>query len=210
MKTIQKNGEFQKIYDTYYAGTEMFDYVNIKKFHLRMKTRFPKYKKLIVETAKTYKFDWRLIAALIYQESEFLPHAKSHTGVRGLMQLTRITAQEMGINNRLNPDQSVQGGVRYLNRLKKRFDHIDESQRIKFALGSYNVGYGHIVDAQKIAEEKGLDPNEWESLEETLPLLQHPEYFKKTFHGYARGWEPVEFVNRVLKYYDILVKTNEL
>ncbi|MBW1765623.1 MAG: transglycosylase SLT domain-containing protein, partial [Deltaproteobacteria bacterium] len=149
-------------------------------------------------------FDWRLIAAVIYQESHFDPNARSYTGVRGLMQLTEITAHEMGIKNRLDPEQSITGGVKYLEKLYKMYDVAKESDRTFITLASYNVGRGHVLDAQVIAREKGLDPNTWAVLEQILPLLRYPKYYKKTKYGYCRGTEPVRYVNRIITYYDIL------
>lgn len=208
-KKTKKDGTFGRIYNKYYAGTQQFDYVDIKKFHIRLKTKLPEYRQLIEEESEKYNFDWRLITAVIYQESHFNPNATSYTGVRGLMQLTRITATEMGVENRLNPTQSIKGGIKYLNKLYNRFNHLHPDERIKFALASYNVGYGHIKDAQKIARDSGLDINQWSSIEQTLPLLRYRQFYEKSRHGYARGTEPVRFVKRILKYYDILKMTPE-
>lgn len=208
-KKTKKDGTFGRIYNKYYAGTQQFDYVDIKKFHIRLKTKLPEYRQLIEEESEKYNFDWRLITAVIYQESHFNPNATSYTGVRGLMQLTRITAIEMGVENRLNPTQSIKGGIKYLNKLYNRFNHLHPDERIKFALASYNVGYGHIKDAQKIARDSGLDINQWSSIEQTLPLLRYRQFYEKSRHGYARGTEPVRFVKRILKYYDILKMTPE-
>ena len=206
---IKKDGTFAQIYNKYYAGTEMFDYVDIKKFHKRLKTRLPAFKQIIEDESKKYDFDWRLIAAVIYQESQFNPNAISYTGVRGLMQLTIPTADEMGISNRSNPEESIKGGVKYLHKLYNQFGDLEPDERLKFALGSYNVGYGHIKDARNIALKKGLDINKWSSLEQTLPLLRYREYHEKSAFGYARGTEPVRYVNRILTYYNILTMTPE-
>ncbi|MCD6585727.1 MAG: membrane-bound lytic murein transglycosylase MltF [Desulfobacteraceae bacterium] len=201
---IKKDGTFDRIYNKYYAGTEMFDYVDIKKFHNRLKTRLPAFKQIIENESKKYNFDWRLIAAVIYQESQFNPNAISYTGVRGLMQLTMPTADEMGVSNRFNPEESIKGGIKYLHKLYNQFGDLDPDEKLKFALGSYNVGYGHIKDARNIALKKGLDINKWSSLEQTLPLLRYREYHEKSIFGYARGTEPVRYVNRILTYYSIL------
>ena len=206
---IKKDGTFAQIYNKYYAGTEMFDYVDIKKFHNRLKTRLPAYKRIIEEESKKYNFDWRLIAAVIYQESQFNPNAISYTGVRGLMQLTLPTADEMGISNRLNPEESIKGGIKYLHKLYNQFENLDPDEKLKFALGSYNVGFGHVKDARNIALQKGLDTNKWSSLEKTLPLLRYREYYEKSNFGYARGTEPIRYVNRILTYYNILKMTPE-
>jgi membrane-bound lytic murein transglycosylase F len=201
---IKKNGLYQSIYEKYYAYIEIFDYFDIKAFHRRIQTRLPKYQGIIERTAEEYGFDWRLIAAIIYQESHFRPRARSYTGVRGLMQLTLKTARDMGIKNRLDPDQSISGGVKYLRQLYDRYDGVDGWDRILITLASYNVGPGHIADARRLAEKQDLDPNKWTSLAEVLPLLSYKKYYKKAKHGYCRGIEPVEYVKRIVLYYDIL------
>jgi len=206
LKKIKDDGTFAKISEKYYANVEIFDYVDLKKFHIRLKTRLPKFKKMIQEAAGKHDFDWRLIAAIVYQESHFNPKARSYTGVRGLMQLTQNTAKEMGVVDRRDPEQSINGGVRYIEKLYERYDEAKDPDRLLIALASYNVGHGHILDAQKIAAEKGFNPNSWSSLQQILPLLRYPKYYKKTKYGYCRGTEPVRYVNRVLTYYDILKK----
>ena len=201
---IKGDGTFDKIYQKYYTGVKQFDYVDLIKYHEALSSRLPAYEDLIRREARRHGFDWRLIAATIYQESHFNPRARSHTGVRGLMQLTLDTAAEMGIDDRLDPEASIQGGVKYLADIYARFDDIEEPDRLLFTLASYNVGYGHVRDAQQIARELDLPPDKWSSLKKTLPLLRMRRYYSRTRHGYARGTEPVRFVTRVQTYYDIL------
>jgi len=203
-ETIKQDGTFDDIYNRYYAYVETFDHLDIKRFQERVLTRLPRYKKTIKEAADLHGFDWRLIAALVYQESQFNPWAKSFSGVRGLMQLTLPTAQELGIKNRLNPQESILGGVRYFKQLHDLYDKASEPDRTLIALAAYNVGKGHILDARRIASRKNLDPNKWSSLEKTLPLLSQPKYYKKSRFGYCRGREPVFHVQNILTYYDIL------
>ncbi len=203
-KRIKADGTFGDIYRSYYSNVEIFDRFDLKKFHQRVSTRLPRYEKIIKRAAKQYGFDWRLIAAVIYQESHLNPRARSHRGVRGLMQLTKTTAQEMGVTNRLDPEQSIMGGVGYLKKLYRRYGMVGVSDRMLIALASYNVGPRHIVSAQEIARQKGLDPHKWSSLEKTLPLLCYEKYIRMSKHGYCRGTEPVRYVNRVLTYFDIL------
>lgn len=202
---IKHNGTFENIYERYYRNVSIFDYVDLKKFHKRLETRLPKYELIIKREAKKHGFDWRMIAAVVYQESHLNPKASSYTGVRGLMQITQDTAKEMGIKNRLDPAQSVQAGVYYLAKLYNRFDEIDNpDERLLFALASYNIGYGHVRDAQHICRKKGLNPLKWASLKKALPLLRFEEYFKGARYGYARGTEPVRYIGRILTYYDII------
>ncbi|MDU9050434.1 MAG: membrane-bound lytic murein transglycosylase MltF [Candidatus Electrothrix sp. Rat3] len=202
---IKENGVFGRIYERYYRDVSIFDYVDLKKFHKRLKTRLPKYKHIIRKETKKYGFDWRMIVAVMYQESHFDPRARSHTGVRGLMQVTKATAREMGIRNRLDPAQSIRAGVGYLAKLYARFADIkDADERLLFALASYNIGYGHVRDAQKICRRKGWNHRRWAAMEKALPLLRLKRYYKDTEYGYARGTEPVRYIRRILLYFDII------
>jgi membrane-bound lytic murein transglycosylase F len=203
-ETIKENGTFQDIYNRYYAYVEKFEHLELKKFQERIQTRFPRYEKTILKAASEYGFDWRLITALIYQESQFRPWAKSFSGVRGLMQLTLPTARDMGVKNRLDPKESILGGTKYLKRIYDSYDEAPEPDRTLIAVAAYNVGKGHISDARNIALDMGLNPNKWSSLEKTLPLLRQRKYYKKSKYGYCRGVEPVFQVRRVFTYYDIL------
>ncbi len=201
---IIEDGTYAKIHDQYYGNVEIFDYVDLRKYHARIKTRLPGYRATIMEAADKYGFDWRLIAAMVYQESHFDPQAMSHTGVRGIMQLTEVTANEMGVKDRLDPTQAIHGGVRYLGMLYDRLDGIQEPDRTFMALAGFNVGYGHVRDAQKLAVEMGMEPESWAAIKQVLPLLRYPKYYKQTEHGYCRGTEPVRYVKRIRTYYDIL------
>ncbi|MFP3983121.1 MAG: membrane-bound lytic murein transglycosylase MltF [Desulfurivibrionaceae bacterium] len=207
---IKENGKYEEIYERYYGNVHIFDYVDLIKFHRRLESRLPRYKEIIKDQAERHGFDWRLIAAMIYQESHFNPRAVSFTDVKGLMQVTLTTAREMGINNRLDPEQSVKAGVSYLRKLYQRWDKIEGQDRLLYALASYNIGYGHVSDACKIAERQGLPPDRWASLEETLPLLRIKKHYKNTTYGYTRGTEPVRYVNRIMNYYDILKKKKDI
>jgi membrane-bound lytic murein transglycosylase F len=206
LKKIKQDGTFESIYEKYYGNVEDFDYVDLKIYHARLEERLPKYRPLIEKAARKYGFDWRLISAMVYQESHFDPEATSFTGVEGIMQLTLETASDMGVRNRKNVEKSIMAGARYLRQLYDKFDGVGSPDRLYLALASYNVGRGHVTDAQKIAAERGLDPNSWAALEEVLPLLSYRKYYKKTAYGYCRGAEPVNYVNRIRTYYDIMVR----
>lgn len=203
-KKIKKDGTFNRIYSKYYSNVEIFDYFDLKKYHRRLDTRLPRYKGIIQKAAEKHGFDWRLIAAMIYQESHFDPEATSFTGVKGIMQMTKDTATELGIKNRRDPAQNIMGGVKYLRTLYNRFEDSQDPDRLLIALASYNVGRGHILDAQGIAKEQQMNPNRWSDVERVLPMLRNPKYYKKTKYGYCRGTEPVRYVKRILIYYDIL------
>jgi membrane-bound lytic murein transglycosylase F len=200
-----ETGLLKQISDRYYANIEDADSFDLKKFHQRIETRLPKYKEMIVTESEKYQFDWRLVAAVVYQESHFNPNAKSFTNVRGLMQVTTLAAREMGIANRLKPGQSIKAGIKYLDKMVDKFNYLeDEYEQLLFGLASYNIGYGHVTDAIKIAKELGLDDTKWQDLKTVLPLLSKSKYYKKTKYGYARGWEPIQYVERILTYFDIL------
>ena len=203
-KTIKENGKFQEIYDEYYGEIGEVDFVDLRKFHRRIKTHLSRYSPFIKVAAKKHGFDWRLIAAQIYQESHFNPWAKSRSGARGLMQLLPSTARSLGVNDIHNPVENINAGVRYLKKLYEHFDSVEGDDRLLIAIAAYNIGQGHIYDARKLAIQKNLDPNLWESLEETLPLLRYQKYYKKSKYGYCRGTEPVRYIKQIMIYYDIL------
>jgi len=202
---IRSDGTLDEIYSRYHENRNNLGRSGLKAFLDKVDTQLPRFKQMIQSAAEEHGFDWRFITAMIYQESHFDPGARSYTGVRGLMQVTQRTAEEMGIRNRLDPEQSIKAGVGYLANLYEQFVDIeDEDDRLMFALASYNVGYGHVRDAQKIALERDRDPQLWSSTLEVLPLLRMPEFYRETKFGYARGTEPVRYVENILTYYDIL------
>jgi membrane-bound lytic murein transglycosylase F len=206
MEFIRSNGDLDRVMDRYYGHTESFDYVGTRRFMRDYESELPRFRELFTEAADDLGMDWRLLAAMSYQESHWDPEAVSPTGVRGLMMLTQNTARYIGVDDRIDPAQSIEGGAEYLGRVKRRFAAaIDEPDRTWFALAAYNVGYGHVLDARKLAREDGQDPNIWVHVKDYLPLLTQHKYYSKTTHGYARGWEPVAYVENVRNYYDILI-----
>ncbi len=203
-RTIKGNGEFDEIYDRYYGDVDDFDFVDLRTFHRRLTSRLPRYLDIIQDAAEQNGFDWRLIAAQMYQESHFNPGAKSHVGAHGLMQLTETVAVAQGVNNIYDPEQNIRAGVRYLKKLYDHFDKAIGDDRIYIALAAYNIGLGHVWDARNLARAQHLDPNRWASLEKTLPLLSYTKYFKHAKYGYARGLQAVDYVKQIQIYYDIL------
>jgi membrane-bound lytic murein transglycosylase F len=149
--------------------------------------------------AGQYGFDWRLILSQMYQESRFDPAAVSWSGAKGLMQLMPRTAEEMGFDNLEKPDNGIHAGVKYLDRMRARFDaDMDPAERTWLALASYNVGLGHVFDAQRLARQQGLNPNRWfHHVEKAMALLEQPEYAAAARHGYCRGSEPVKYVRNI-------------
>jgi membrane-bound lytic murein transglycosylase F len=146
-----------------------------------------------------------LPASVAYQESHWDPDAVSPTGVRGIMMLTQATARHIGIDKRTDPLQSIQGGAKYLKRLYAKIpDRIGEPDRTWFALAAYNIGFGHLEDARIITQTRGGDPDKWIDVKQNLPLLARKKWYRQTEHGYARGYEPVRYVENIRSYYDVL------
>jgi membrane-bound lytic murein transglycosylase F len=194
-----------------YGHLEVFDYVDLVKYHNRVRHRLPRYRDHFVEAAEKHGLDWRLVAAQSYQESHWDPNAVSFTGVRGLMMLTQETAETLGVKSRVDPRQSIEGGVRYLAQIHERIgDDVPEPDRTYMALAAYNVGWGHLEDARMLAERLEKDPNSWQDVSGILPLLRQKKYYRNLPHGYARGTEPVRYVDRIKTYYGILIQNTEL
>jgi len=199
------NHEITHLVEKHYGHVSKFDYVGNLIYNRHIATRLTKYIDMYHEAAEKYNLDWKLLAAMGYQESHWNPKAKSSTGVRGIMMLTLQTADIVGVKNRLDAKSSIFGGAKYLDRLRRRFpDEVKEPDRTWFAMAAYNVGYYHVIDAQKILEKQGKDPNKWTNLQHALPLLAKRKWYKKTKFGYARGWEPVKYVTSIRRYFDIL------
>jgi membrane-bound lytic murein transglycosylase F len=205
MAQLRREHALGALRDRYFGHIREGDFVNLRVFRQRINERLPRYRDLFKEAADRYGLDWRLLAAQAYQESHWEPDARSHTGVRGMMMLTRITAGEMGIGDRTQVAASVQGGARYLAQLRDQLPPaIDEPDRTWIALAAYNVGLGHIWDARRLARDFGRDPNHWAALKDLLPLLSQKRYYRNLPYGYARGTEPVEYVRRIRQYLDVL------
>ena len=202
---VGKNGTLQRLKDRYYGHVDVLGYMGAYTFAQHLQQRLPKYEKHFKTFAKEEKVDWRLLAAIGYQESLWQPAVTSKTGVRGLMMLTQNTAQAMGVSNRLDAKQSIMGGAKYLAKIKDELDDdIAEPDRTWFALAAYNVGTGHLDDARKLAQKDGLNPNKWLDVKKMLPRLSQKQWYSKTRYGYARGGEPLHFVANIRRYYDIL------
>ncbi|MEQ8558597.1 MAG: membrane-bound lytic murein transglycosylase MltF [Henriciella sp.] len=199
------SGYLETLDERWFGHLDEFDYVEVLRFVERVEDRLPEYRTYFETAAQETTFDWHLLAAQAYQESHWDADAVSPTGVRGLMMLTLPTAKELGVNDRTDPAQSVDGGARYLQRLYDRLpDGVTGEDRTWFALAAYNIGMGHIYDARRLAERRGLDKNSWEDLEQVLPLLSKRQFYSTVRHGYARGYEPVRYVSKIRDYYNML------
>lgn len=203
--TIERSGLLAQITDRYYGHTDKFDYVGTRNFIRHYKSRLPRYRPIFEEAGARNGIDWRLLAAIGYQESHWRSQAVSPTGVRGIMMLTEATADYLGLDDRVDPVNSIFGGARYYARQTERVaDSVDEPDRTWMALAAYNVGFNHIKDARQIVEWQGGNPDTWVDISKALPLLAQQKWYSRVPFGYARGWEPVLYVNNVRAYYSIL------
>ena len=205
LEKYESNHHLAALNERYYSYLPIFDYVDIRTFHKRLSERLPSLLPLFKKAAEKHNFPWTLLAAQAYQESHWNSKAKSPTGVRGMMMLTLKTAKQLGIKNRLDVEQSIMGGAKYLAQLFDRIpQEVQGDDRLLFALAAYNVGMGHVYDARTLAKQFGKNPNKWHDLKTVLPLLSQRKYYKTLKRGYARGSEPVRYVQRIREFHDIL------
>ncbi|WP_391089389.1 membrane-bound lytic murein transglycosylase MltF [Vibrio sp. NH-UV-68] len=201
---IKQSGHLASLEEKYIGHVSSFDYVDTRAFIRALDSKLPKWSPLFKKYSD--EFDWRLVAALAYQESHWNPLAKSPTGVRGMMMLTLPTAKSVGVTNRLDPEQSVRGGVEYLRRIVTRIpDSIEDHEKIWFALASYNVGYGHMMDARRLTKKQGANPDAWSDVKDRLPLLRQKKYYSQTRYGFARGDEARNYVENIRRYYQSII-----
>ena len=204
-ETIERDGTLRILIDRYFGHVKRLNQLDIVAFLSRRETVLPHYAPTFRQAQELTGIDWRLLAALGFQESHWRPLATSPTGVRGLMMLTSATADDLGVKNRLDPHESILAAGRYLLSLKERLpDEIPEPDRTWMALASYNVGLGHLRDARILALRQKLNPNSWIDVRKTLPLISRSEYYKTLKYGFARGGEAVILTENVRNYYDIL------
>lgn len=207
LNAYERSGDMAELRDHYFSFLSIFDYYDTSIFYERLNKRLPKYKKYFVEAGKKYNIPWMVLAAQSYQESHWNPLATSHTGVRGMMMLTNNTAKLLGVKNRIDVKESIFGGAKYLRVIEKRLPpEITGKNRWAFAMAAYNVGLGHIHDAQDLAIKLNKNPYSWIDIKEVLPFLEQKKYYRKLKYGYARGNEPVRYVDAIQNYYDIIQK----
>jgi membrane-bound lytic murein transglycosylase F len=207
---IRQNGTLNQLLERYYGHIEKFDYVGTRRYLRDIEQRLPAYRDIFMAAAEEAGMDWRLLAAIGYQESHWNPEAVSPTGVRGIMMLTRDAATDIGIEDRRDPEQSIQGGTGYLVRMLQNIpERVPEPDRTWLALAAYNVGLGHLEDARILTQKNKGNSDRWVDVKKNLPLLSQKKWFKQTRYGYARGREPVRYVENIRTYYDILVWVTE-
>jgi membrane-bound lytic murein transglycosylase F len=202
---IEATGELQQILDRYYYASRDFDFVGSRAFVRHLNSRFPRYQQHFEEAELETGIDWRLLAAIAYQESHWNEEAVSPTGVRGLMMLTERTATMMDVADRNDARESILGGARYFEGvLRKIPQRIAAEDRLWLAVAAYNIGFGHVEDARIITQTQGGNPDSWQEVRERLPLLADESWYTSVERGFARGSVPVIYVDNVRRYYALL------
>lgn len=202
---MENSPEISRLVRQYYSHINEFDYSEFKTFLAHSHYILPQYRRLFTSVAEEVKIDWRLIAAVAYQESHWNPNARSMTGVRGMMMLTEDTADFLGIEDRTDTLSSIKGGAKYLKYLLDKIPHtVSEKERTWMALAAYNIGPAHMRDASRLARKLSKRPESWQDMKQVLPLLTQEKHYKDLRHGFARGHEPVSFVDRIRNYYEVL------
>ena len=196
---------FSLLQNRYYHSTRSVNRVR-SDYHSLARGRISPYDEIIKREAAAKNWDWRLISAIAFQESQFDPAATSWAGASGLMQLMPETANAFGVTDINDPEENIRAGIRLLSWLDSQLkgDIQDENERLKFVLASYNVGLGHVKDAQRLAGKYGKDPFRWKNnVDEYLLKKSQTSFYTDPVvkWGYARGIEPYEFVNIVLNNY---------
>lgn len=203
----RKAGNLARVHDRYFGHIKRISPIGAIQFIEDMRRVLPRYRRLFEQAEASTGIDWRLLAALAYQESKWDPLATSYTGVRGMMMLTEDTADRLGVGNRLDAAESVRAGAKYLADLIDRLpEDAEEPDRTWLALAAYNLGMGHLNGARHFAVSMKRDPNSWYDMKKVLPLMSRPEYYERLKSGRARGGEAVVLVENVRTYYDILVR----
>lgn len=208
MEAIRADGRLKRLIDRYYGHVAQLKSDDISGLIERSATVLPRYKQFFWQAEQRTGIDWRLLAAVAYQESHWDPYATSYTGVRGMMMLTVETADRMKVADRLDARQSILGGAEYLLMLKQVAlpSRIPEPDRSWLALAAYNQGLGHLEDARILAQRQQFSPDAWLDVKLTLPSISSPRFYKTLKHGYGRGGEAVQFVENIRNYYDILLR----
>lgn len=204
MNKALEDGLIARIEEKYVNHFAKFDYVDMRSYTQAIDTILPKYQPLF----EKYKgdLDWRLLAAIAYQESHWNPDATSPTGVRGMMMLTKDTAARMKISNRTDPEQSIKAGAEYLHWLISQVpDTVPQEDRIWFALTGYNMGLGHMLDARRLTKLLGENPDNWLDVKKNLPRLSEKKYYNQLKYGYARGYEAFQYVENIRRYMNSIV-----
>ena len=204
MDDALETGLIDRIEEKYFRHLSQFDYVDTKSYLDAVEKVLPQYQPLFEKYQG--ELDWRLLAAVAYQESHWDPAATSPTGVRGMMMLTKDTADRMKISNRTDPEQSIKAGSEYLYWLLGQMpDTINKEERIWYALAAYNMGLGHILDARRLTKNLGGNPDNWLDVKNNLPLLSEKRHYSNLKYGYARGYEAHQYVENIRRYMNSII-----
>lgn len=202
--SFTKTRHYNQIFRRYFVNKKAAHLRDLQ-FHSVKGGKISRYDDLIRKHTEGTAWDWRLIAALIFEESRFNPRAESWAGAYGLTQLMPATAKRFNVKNIHSPEEQIKGGIRFLNYLNENLpeDITDLNERIKFILASYNIGMSHILDAYDLAKKYGEDPTLWKNGIKYLQLKSQPKYFNDPVvrAGYARGRETKRFVTKVMQRY---------
>lgn len=206
MDDLKRTGRFRILYNKYFNNPRSSQIRITSDYSTLGGNKLSPYDEEIKREAKNLGWDWRLLASVVYQESNFQPSAESWAGAVGLMQLMPETATEFGAVDRTNPNQSLKAGVRYLKYLDKLWGKYinDKNERLKFVLASYNAGLSHILDARNLAKKYGKDPTKWDDVESFLKQKSNPKYYRDPIAvaGYCKCEEPVNYVKDILNRYE--------
>ena len=205
LKHYKDSGDLERLKQRHFGSSENASRIGSFTFQRKVQTLLPEWQPLIETVAQEYQLDWRLLAAVAYQESHWDPKAVSPTGVRGMMMITQATAKDLGVTKRTDARQSLRGGARFIKNLLRRLpEDIPEPDSTWMALAAYNIGMGHLEDARVLAQKNGLDPDSWKDVRAHLPDLQNPDHYPGTRYGFARGQEAVTYVDNIRHYYSVL------
>lgn len=204
---IKKDGTLRNLIDRYHGNAKRLKPIDVKSYLSKSRTLLPKYKRLFQQAQEITGLDWRLLAAISYQESHWDTYNTSPTNVRGLMMLTEDTADRMGVTDRLDPKQSIPAGAKYISLMVDTIpDRVPEPDRTYMALAAYNIGYAHVEDARVLAQRLKMNPDSWADVKKTLVMLNDPTYYVNAKYGYCSGGAPVIFVESIRSYHNILTR----
>jgi membrane-bound lytic murein transglycosylase F len=202
---VSGSGRLAKLQQEETGDSRPFEYAESREFQGHLSERLPRYQSMFQAASAQTGVDWRLLAAIGYQESKWNPVAESENGALGMMMLTSDTAEAMGIRDRSDPAQNISAGARYFASVRDKLpERIPEPDRTWLTVAAYNVGFGHLEDARILAQTRGKNPDSWADVRDQLPLLGEARWYSLVKRGYARGWEPVQFVDRVQRYLTLL------
>lgn len=204
-ENIKKSHQLDRLVEAHFGHLERLSYAEKLTFIGLISRRLDRYRNIFIKVADTYDLDWQFLACVAYQESHWNPRAVSPTGVKGIMMLTQEVSKRYGISDRYDAYQSIIGGARYLAEIIDRLPSaITEPDRTWMALAAYLVGYGHLMDAFRLTEKRGKNPNFWIDVSASLKLLEKPEWYKQSKHGKPRGGDAITYINNVRNYQYLL------